>query len=123
MDRLTERHYLASDYYMKCSEECNVDMDCIDCPAFEHIVDKLGAYEDTGLTPELCKEQPTWISVTDKTQIPPERFLAITRFNDKIWIMERRGWGEADWLVGGYYLPKDVRWWMPLPEPPEEDEP
>lgn len=52
MERLTEKHYLCSDYYMKCSEECNVDVDCIDCPAFEKLVDRLGAYEDTGLEPE-----------------------------------------------------------------------
>ena len=37
---------------MKCSEDCNVDMDCIDCPAFDKIVERLAAYEDTGLTPE-----------------------------------------------------------------------
>lgn len=52
MERLTEKHYLAEDHYMKCSEDCNVDMDCIDCPAFDKIVERLAAYEDTGLTPE-----------------------------------------------------------------------
>ena len=55
MKRLTVKHYLGSDYYMKCSEECNVDMDCIDCPVFEKLVDRLGAYEDTGLGPEAVK--------------------------------------------------------------------
>lgn len=57
MDTLTERYYMGNDYYMKCSETCSIeagsiDIDCIDCPAFEMIVDRLGAYEDTGLTPE-----------------------------------------------------------------------
>lgn len=52
MERLTEKHYLAEEHYMKCSEDCNVDMDCIDCPAFDKIVERLAAYEDTGLTPE-----------------------------------------------------------------------
>ena len=55
MKRLTVKHYLGSDYYMKCSVECNVDMDCIDCPVFEKLVDRLGAYEDTGLGPEAVK--------------------------------------------------------------------
>nr|UVX38367.1 MAG: hypothetical protein [Bacteriophage sp.]UWD62963.1 MAG: hypothetical protein [Bacteriophage sp.] len=55
MERLTEKHYLAEDHYMKCSEDCNVDMDCIDCPAFDKIVERLAAYEDTGLTPEEIK--------------------------------------------------------------------
>lgn len=50
MKRLTEKHYGADDYYMKCSEECERDY-CIDCPAFEALVDRLGAYEDTGLSP------------------------------------------------------------------------
>lgn len=52
MEQLTEKHYLAEDHYMKCSEDCNVDMDYIDCPAFDKIVERLAAYEDTGLTPE-----------------------------------------------------------------------
>ena len=52
MERLTEKHYLGTDHYMKCSGNCNVDMDCIDCPSFDCLVDRLAAYEDTGLTPE-----------------------------------------------------------------------
>ena len=30
MERMTEKPYLAEDQYMKCSENCNVDMDCVD---------------------------------------------------------------------------------------------
>ena len=52
MERLTEKHYLAEDHYMKCSEDCNVGMDCVDCPAFDKLIERLAAYEDTGLTPE-----------------------------------------------------------------------
>ena len=52
MERLTEKHYLAEDHYMKCSEDCNVDMDCVDCLAFDKLIERLAAYEDTGLTPE-----------------------------------------------------------------------
>lgn len=52
MERLTEKHYLGTDHYMKCSGNCNVDMDCIDCPSFDCLVERLIAYEDTGLTPE-----------------------------------------------------------------------
>ena len=51
MERLTEKHYLGTDHYMKCSGNCNVDMDCIDCPSFDRLVERLAAYEDTGLTP------------------------------------------------------------------------
>lgn len=52
MERLTEKHYLGADHYMKCSENCHVDMDCIDCPSFDRLVERLAAYEDTGLEPE-----------------------------------------------------------------------
>ena len=55
MERLTEKHYLGTDHYMKCSGNCNVDMDCIDCPSFDCLVERLAAYEDTGLTPEQCE--------------------------------------------------------------------
>lgn len=53
MERLTEKHYLGTDHYMKCSENCDVDMGCIDCPSFDRLVERLAAYEDTGLTPEV----------------------------------------------------------------------
>lgn len=56
MERLTEKHYLCTDHYMKCSGNCNVDMDCIDCPSFDCLVERLAAYEDTGLEPERCAE-------------------------------------------------------------------
>ena len=54
MERLTEKHYLGTDHYMKCSENCDVDMGCIDCPSFDRLVERLAAYENTGLTPEDC---------------------------------------------------------------------
>ena len=56
MERLTEKHYLGTDHYMKCSGSCNVDMDCIDCPSFDCLVERLAACEDTGLEPEICAE-------------------------------------------------------------------
>ena len=56
MERLTEKHYLGTDHYMKCSANCNVDMDCIDCPSFDCLVERLAAYEDTGLTTKRCAE-------------------------------------------------------------------
>lgn len=52
MERLTKKHYLGTDHYMECSGNCNVDMDCIDCPSFDRLVERLAAYEDTDLMPE-----------------------------------------------------------------------
>lgn len=61
MERLTEKHYLCTDHYMKCSGNCSVDMDCIDCPSFDRLVERLAAYEDTGLEPEQCENAKTII--------------------------------------------------------------
>lgn len=55
MERLTEKHYLGTDHYVTCSGNCNVDMDCIDCPSFDCLLERLAAYEDTGLEPEQCE--------------------------------------------------------------------
>lgn len=50
MKRLTEKPFGAKDYYMTCSAECERDH-CVECAELEKIVNLLGAYEDTGLTP------------------------------------------------------------------------
>lgn len=52
MERLTEKHYLGADHYIKCSENCDMDMGCIDCQSFDCLVERLAAYEDTGLKPD-----------------------------------------------------------------------
>lgn len=56
MERLTEKHFGNEGYYMKCSEDCHAPQDCIDCAAFDKLVDRLAAYEDTGLEPEDFKK-------------------------------------------------------------------
>lgn len=59
MERLTGKHYHEEGYYMVCSGTCHKeDSECGDCAALDALVDRLGAYEDTGLTPEDVKE---WI--------------------------------------------------------------
>lgn len=54
MERLTEHHVDGKGAYMKCSEHCEED-GCGDCGNLDHIIDRLAAYEDTGLTPEEVK--------------------------------------------------------------------
>lgn len=57
MDRLTGKHYDRGDYYMVCSGSCaNDDEMCGGCPWLEKIINRLGAYEDTGLEPEDMKK-------------------------------------------------------------------
>lgn len=46
MERLTEKHYIGTDHYVTCSGNCK---------SFDCLVERLAAYEDTGLTPEQCE--------------------------------------------------------------------
>jgi hypothetical protein len=81
MERMTEKHYLGTDHYIKCSGNCNVDMDCIDCPSFDCLVERLAAYEDTGLTPEevtaLQKDWSDRCTVTTPLAAMSGHFVAI----------------------------------------------
>lgn len=70
MERLTEKHYNSNLSYIKCSENCHGDIDCIDCPAFEKIVDRLSDYEDTGLSPEEVSERTKWIPASETPKCP-----------------------------------------------------
>lgn len=58
MERLTKTHYIsANGHYMACSElnSC-CDKECSTCDHLDEIVERLAAYEDTGLEPEICAE-------------------------------------------------------------------
>ncbi len=62
-----------------------------------------------------------WIPVSER---PPDcdRFLGITRFNDRVCEYQKRKYpGGEDRVVGyGYHIEKDFRYWMPCPKLPEE---
>lgn len=51
MKRYTEKHYDENGYYLICSGNCET-LNCGDCGILDKIVDRLAAYEDTGLEPE-----------------------------------------------------------------------
>lgn len=62
--------------------------------------------------------RPQWISVKDR--LPDvDTFLGISRFNVGVQIYKVRPW-EPGWTVGGLKIEKDMKYWMPLPEPPKE---
>ena len=84
MERLTEKHYLGTDHYMKCSGSCNVDMDCIDCPSFDCLVERLAAYEDTGLEPEevLPKDKADEIALKLMRLADLENFCSYPRLRE-----------------------------------------
>lgn len=46
MERLTEKHYIGTAHYVTCSGNCK---------SFDCLVERLAAYEDTGLTPVEIK--------------------------------------------------------------------
>ena len=54
MERYTEKHYDGNGYYLICSGNCET-LNCGDCGILDKIVDRLAAYEDTGLEPEDIK--------------------------------------------------------------------
>ena len=51
MDRSTEKHLDGNDHYMKCYGEYSCADNCNDCCELAKIVERLAAYEDTGLDP------------------------------------------------------------------------
>lgn len=109
MERLTEKHYLAEDHYMKCSEDCNVDMDCVDCPAFDKLIERLAAYEDTGLTPEevLPKDKADEIALKLMRLADLERLCSYDRIRElaeadkdgRVVVLPCKV-GDTVWIVG-----------------------
>lgn len=106
MERLTEKHYLAEDHYMKCSEDCSVDMDCVDCPAFDKLVERLAAYEDTGLTPEQAANAKTIIEsafAKDTSKAERIRKLLAADKEDRCIILPC-GVGDKIYYLNGKYI-------------------
>lgn len=59
MERLTEHHFIETKgSYMRCSDNCEME-NCGECEKLDDLIDRLAAYEDTGLTPEEVAELKT----------------------------------------------------------------
>ena len=107
MERLTEKYYLAEEHYMKCSEDCNVDMDCVDCHAFYKLIERLAAYEDTGLTPEEIKApftEDTMINLASKALgVEPSRLreLAEADKDGRVVVLPCNGYSDIDIVRNG----------------------
>lgn len=52
MERLTKKFEHSEKHSMKCAASPTCPRDCECCTEIDRIVNRLGAYEDTGLTPE-----------------------------------------------------------------------
>lgn len=81
----------------------------------QEIIDRLAAYEDTGLAPEEV-QQMRWIPVEER--LPEEKQRVIVR-------CERVG-TSVGWILWGGWMTDigphagEVTHWMPLPSPPKE---
>ena len=91
----------------------------------QEIIDRLAAYEDTGLTPEEV-QQMRWIPVEER--LPGDSDGAVLLTNEKTVITGYRNqlfgldgqhgiFAPAIKKGGGYM---QVTHWMPLPKPPKE---
>lgn len=85
MERLTRAHYKASDgHYLVCSEMCERE-DCTEeCGHFDEAIERLAAYEDTGLTPEevLPKDKADEIALKLMRLADLESFCSYTRLRE-----------------------------------------
>ena len=110
MERLTEKHYLGTDHYMKCSGSCNVDMDCIDCPSFGCLVERLAAYEDTGLEPEQCENAKAIIESAfsdDASKAERIRKLLKADKDGRLVVLPCKV-GDTLWVTGRDNVPREM---------------
>ena len=88
----------------------------------QEIIDRLAAYEDTGLTPEEV-QQMRWIPVEDRLPEPGERVLATDcGFVGEFYINKRGKWQRYNVNCSELLMALDILYWMPLPKSPKEDE-
>ena len=108
---------------LECRQVCEEQEEngCKGCP-IALAVDRLAAYEDTGLTPEEV-QQMRWIPVEER--LPENRQDVL--FYQKDGFIYCAEYNEGSKLMPPYWSidhdcweAKDVTHWMPLPKPPKE---
>lgn len=86
MERYTEKHYDGNGYYLICSGNCET-FNCGDCGILDKIVDRLAAYEDTGLEPEDFKRTFTEDALLKLTGqllgVTPDRLRELKQADDE----------------------------------------
>ena len=80
------------------------------------VVDRLAAYEDTGLTPEQVKAQQ-WIPASDPPKDDKMQLVAC-RSKNGAYSVNRAYYDGQSWHGSGSMA--NVTHYMPLPEPPKE---
>ena len=116
MERYTEKHYTGNGHYLLCSGTCET-LNCGDCGILDKIVDRLAAYEDTGLTPEEV-QQMRWIPVEERLPEPTENPVLVHDYSgvSVAWHSKTMGWVYKTGLPC-----VDVTHWMSLPAAPKEE--
>ena len=87
------------------------------CPVVtQEIIDRLAAYEDTGLAP-VEVQQMRWIPVEERLPKPQENPVIACDYTGVClaWYSPTMGWQYRTGLSG-----VDITRWMPLPQPPKE---
>ena len=115
MKRLTEKHFNSDIHYMKCSDNCELDVNCIDCPAFEELIERLAAYEDTGTTPEIVEALKlstmgrAIAEIKEFNGLPIERLKNIAEANKdgRVVVLPCKV-GETVWAVGRVGVPRKM---------------
>ncbi len=111
MERLTDYHVGENGAYMKCSGNCRGGL-CENCEELEKIIDRLAAYEDTGLEPEdvgrtkLALMGKALAEIKELDGIPVDRMkeLAQAEKDGRLVVREQGQWVESD--VSGSMLSK-----------------
>lgn len=82
----------------------------------QEIIDRLAAYEDTGLAP-VEVQQMRWIPVEERLPKPQENPVIACDYTGvcSAWYSPTMGWQYRTGLSG-----VDITHWMPLPQPPKE---
>ena len=96
----------------------------------QEVVDRLAAYEDTGLTPEEV-QQMRWIPVEERLPeegkrcllyTPCDGILCVGYYAGKDEWQHRHKWRLVTAMRSTQTLTKKVTHWMPLPKAPKEEE-
>ena len=107
MERLTKTHYISDNgHYMACSElnSC-CDKECSTCNHLDEIVERLAAYEDTGLMPGEFKSYWTFLEDLIGNQKASEALLfyrhLITAYKDGYAVVLPCKVGDTVWMWNG----------------------
>lgn len=102
----------------------------------DELIERLAAYEDTGLTPEeieRLKEQHRWIPVEERLPEKEGEYLVTFAVDEKVRLVgygccrkdvlgNNIGFGWYDLYSGTYFSDKAFNAWQPLPEPYRKEE-